>query len=173
MSDPTPNPVLDQLGAELAGLEASAAPTPPAPGAPGAPAPVDYQAECSMLVSFAFDTLAPFYPATCAAWSAEKRAALVAACVPLATKYGFTLGGLFDRWGPEVGLALVVVPMIGPTMAGLRADRQAAQAAPAAPSSTPPGPAGGPAHPAPPPPPSGEAVATSPRFNVEGVVIGA
>jgi len=118
---------LDQLGLELAGIESAAAPT-PAPGA-AVPAPIDYQAECSMLIGFAFDTLSPFYPATCEAWTPEKRAALIAASVPVATKYGLTLGGLFDRYGAEVGFALVVLPMIGPTMAGLRADRAAVQAA--------------------------------------------
>lgn len=133
MTEQIPVDGLDQLGAQLASIEAEAAPA-PAPGTPGAPAPVDVAAECKMLTDFAFDTLSPWYPNTCAAWTPEKRAALTTALVPLATKYGFTLGTLFDRWGPEVALAMVVVPMIGPTMQGLRADRAPAATTPAAPA---------------------------------------
>lgn len=172
---PVPNPVLEQLGAELAGIEAASAPPPAAPGTPGAPVPVDYQAECSLLVTFAFDTLTPFYPNTCGAWSPEKRTALVAACVPLATKYGFTLGSLFDRWGPEIGLAMVVLPMVGPTMAGLRADRKLSaveQGATVPRAPIPPGQAPI-ASTVEPPPPSDVQRPDMPKFNLgDGMVIG-
>lgn len=172
MSEAASIPELDQLGAQLADIEAQAAPA--APGAPEAPAaPADPAQECELLVSFAFDTLAPWYPATCAAWTPEKRAALKTALVPLAGKYGFSLAGMFDKWGPEVGLALVVVPMIGPTMQGLAADKKAPApaAAPAAPAGlASAAPAATPLHP---PPPSTAATPPTPTFNMGGdMVIG-
>lgn len=173
MSDPQPVPMpeLDQLGAQLASIEAEAAPA-PAPGTPGAPAPVDHAEECRLLTTFAFDTLTPWYPNTCAAWTPEKRDALNKALVPLAQKYGFTLGTLFEQWGPEVALAMVVVPMIGPTMQGLAADRKAPSpaAAPAAPIASSTAPI---ASTITPPPPADTNTPQTPRFNLgDNQVIG-
>ncbi len=166
MTDPQTIPELEQWGAQLGAIEADAAPT-AAPGQPGAPAPVDHAEECRLLTAFAFDTLTPWYPNTCAAWTPDKREALNNALVPLAKKYGFTLGALFDQWGPEIALCMVVVPMIGPTLQGLAADKKTA--APATPPATPANPIA-PAAPIAstitPPPPASVNAPTTPRFDL-------
>lgn len=112
-------------------LAEAAADQPTAPGAAAAPAAAapmvaDPGAEAADLVEFAFSLFRPLYPSLVPIYAPDVRKRLAAALAPLMAKYHWTMAG----FGPEVMFGLAVVPLIQPTIAAIRADRQAA--APAA-----------------------------------------
>lgn len=107
------------------------------PGAPAAAAPVDHKAEALDLLQFATGLLFPLYPSLEKVYTPAVITKLADASGPLLAKYGLSMEALFGRFGPEIGFAIVAVPLIAPTVAAIRADRAerkaaaAAQAAPA------------------------------------------
>lgn len=96
---------------------------PPAPGA--AVAVVDPANEAKELIAFAVELFTPIYPVIAGIYTPERQARLAAATVPLLDKYGFSLGGFFEKWGPEIGFAIVAGPMIRETVIAIKADSAA------------------------------------------------
>ena len=111
----------DLLAAAAADAAASNPETPAAPDAPPAAA-ADPAAESKTLIEFAYGLFSPVYPSLAKVYTPETRANLAAAAAPVLAKYGFSMGKL----GPEVMLALAIVPLIAPTIQAIRADRAAA-----------------------------------------------
>jgi hypothetical protein len=68
----------------------------------------------------------PFLPSI---YTDEAVGNLAAAIVPVADKYEISAGGLFGKYGPEIGLALAAGPLVVRTVIEFRAMR-AAQAEP-------------------------------------------
>lgn len=81
---------------------------------------VDPAKEAADLIEFARSLLLPLYPRLEAVYTPEVCGRLGAAAGPLMAKYGLTLGGLFDRWAPEIGFAIVALPLVRPTIEAIR-----------------------------------------------------
>lgn len=113
----------DNLIAEAAALDAEtvAPAAPPPDAAPPAPA-VDPTAEAADLIRFAVSLFVPLYPSLERVYSEQAQARLAAAAGPVMAKYGWTMGGLFEKWGPEINLAIVGIPLAIETSKAIRAD---------------------------------------------------
>lgn len=115
---------LEQLAgavdADAAALEQPAAAA--QAGEPAAPA-VNFNEEAKQLVTFAADLATGFWPSLAEVYTLERRTAITAALVPVLAKYDFTLARVFERWGPEINLAFVALPLVTPTLAAIRADQ--------------------------------------------------
>jgi hypothetical protein len=123
-SAPAPDPLATAAAAldvEAARVEEGAA----APGAPieAPPAPVDRAAEATDLVEFCSTLLFPLWPRLEQVYLPAVRARLAGAAVPLMAKYDFSLADFFKAWMPEIGFAMVAVPLVTPTLQAIRADR--------------------------------------------------
>lgn len=101
-------------------------------------------AEVAALVRMAAGILTPAFPSLAGIYTEEACARLGDAAAPVLAKYGLSVGGLFDRWGAEITLAAVAVPVALATWQGIKADRApkaeaAGKPAPAAPVEAPAG----------------------------------
>lgn len=79
------------------------------PPLPGEPAPIDPAAEWEMTLSVLVAALSPALPYIPTVYTPDAIKALSAAIVPVADKYGLSVGGLMS--GPEIGLLLVAGPL--------------------------------------------------------------
>lgn len=116
------------LAAQAAALDAAVVAGAAVPGAvPGAAAPTAMGPadEAADLIRFSVAMLTPLYPSLERIYPAEVQAKLAGAAVPLLNKYGLTLSGLFEKWGPELNFAIVALPLVGETVKGVRADNAA------------------------------------------------
>lgn len=112
---------LDAMAGEVAALDfetsgpAGTAPADdfgPAPSQ-GAAAPVaDPAAEWLMVLILARTALAPLWPFVVPIYTDERLQEVAAAFVPVADKYGVSAGGVFDKWGAELRLAMVLGPLV-------------------------------------------------------------
>ncbi|WP_375591972.1 hypothetical protein [Chitiniphilus eburneus] len=114
-----------QIDADIAG---NYAPPPAAEGAADA-LPLSAVEEAREVVIFVRELAAPVYPSLRQVYSDETVERIATAAAPLMQKYGVTLGGMFERWGPEIHFAMVMLPVGMQTAAAIRADRAAARAA--------------------------------------------
>jgi hypothetical protein len=62
----------------------------------------------------------PFLPAI---YTEEACTQLGTAIAPVSAKYGWSAGGVFERFGPEIGLAIVAAPLAIETVKEFRAWR--------------------------------------------------
>ncbi|WP_028451228.1 hypothetical protein [Chitinilyticum aquatile] len=67
------------------------------------------EAEC--LLKTARELLGPVYPCLRRVYTDETIARIADAAGPVMTKYGWTAGGFFEQWGPEIQLAGVLLPV--------------------------------------------------------------
>lgn len=111
---------LADLANEAAAVEAAAAPA-AAPDA-DAPPPADVPAEVAALVKMVAGMLTPAFPCLAEIYNEATCQQLGAAAAPVMDKYGLSVGGLFDRWGAEITLAAVALPVGLATMKGVKAD---------------------------------------------------
>lgn len=109
---------LDQAAEAVAGAAPGDAPVDAGP-----PAPIDYQAEARGLVDFTADTLGSIFPRTRPILDQATRERLAGAWSPLMRKYGLSLAGIFERWAPEIGAAMVTLPLVLPLAEAIQADR--------------------------------------------------
>ena len=86
----------------------------------GAP-PIDYQAEARDIVGLARMGLVITWPSLEEVYTDDKCERLAQALAPVLEKYAFDLG----RFGPELGLAVVAIPLAAQTYAAIRAERAA------------------------------------------------
>lgn len=124
------NQDIAQLAAEAAAVDAETAPPtlPPAGAEPPALA-VDPVAEAADLIRFAVALFVPLYPSLAAVYTEPAQGRLAQAAGPVMAKYGWTMGGLFEKWGPEINLAIVGIPLAIETSKAIRADTVARTAA--------------------------------------------
>ncbi|SMC29522.1 hypothetical protein SAMN02745857_03891 [Andreprevotia lacus DSM 23236] len=86
----------------------------------------DAALEARTLLQVAREALAPIYPSLRAVYSDETCERIAQAAAPVMHKYGVTAGGIFEKWGPELALAVVVVPVGMQTVKAIRHDREQA-----------------------------------------------
>jgi len=108
-------------------LAEAAADVPAAPGAPVLPGIVplvpalNHAADANDLVEFAGDLFFPIYPQLAGVYTPDHRRRIADRLAPVMKKYNVDLGAL----GPEIMLAVALVPLIVPTVAAIRAGRAA------------------------------------------------
>lgn len=111
--------VIEEGGAELAALGGAAAALDaeigagdfgPAPDVPAEVGP-DATAETAAVLKMAVALLSPMLPYLPEIYTEDKIIALAGAYVPVAEKYGWTSGGWFDKYGPEIVLAATALPL--------------------------------------------------------------
>lgn len=99
----------DALAAEAAALDLENGPAPVEPQAAG-PAQ-DPGAETAALLAMVVGLLSPMLPYLPGIYTEDVRGQLAAAYVALAQKHGWESGGWFERWGPEIMAAALVIPL--------------------------------------------------------------
>lgn len=149
---------LDNLAAEAAALDVAADAA--APGAAEEAPAADVAAEIAALLKTASAMLTPAFPSLSEIYNDVTCRQLGEAAAPVLAKYGVSLGGIFDRWGPEITLAAVALPVSIATYKGIKADSAARSAPAAGQASAPPPPAARPD-----PVPAGALVIPSPGAN--------
>lgn len=129
---------LDNLAAEAAALDVAADAA--APGAAEEAPAADVAAEIAALLKTASSMLVPAFPSLSEIYNDATCRQLGEAAAPVLAKYNISLGGILDRWGPEISLAAVALPVSIATYKGVKADaaaRRAPSAADAAPAAPP------------------------------------
>ncbi|MBB5190675.1 hypothetical protein HNQ50_001397 [Silvimonas terrae] len=94
------------------------------------PLPADPAAEFGIVLTMARAVLAPLYPSLSKVYTDDVIANLSRAAAPVMGKYGFTSNGFLEKFGPEITLAVVAVPVALETVKAIRhdtAERKAAQ----------------------------------------------
>lgn len=105
-------PELAALASEAAALDAEFGPAPEV-AAPGAAEPVaDEAAEIAAVLMLCAELVKPALPYVADIYTPEAVGRIAAAAVPVMQKYGVTMSGLFGRFGPEIGLAIAVTPVV-------------------------------------------------------------
>ena len=110
------------------------------PATPGDAAPADWPNESRQLVAFLCTSIVPLWPSLGKVYTPETQTSIAAALAPVLQKYNFDLGRLFGRFGPEIGFAMVALPLVIPTLEAIKHDRKT-QAKKGADAPTPPPPA--------------------------------
>jgi hypothetical protein len=93
----------------------------PAPPQPAAlPAPIDWKAEAQEVVDFATESFFDLYPRLGEVWTPAKLERTTLRLAAVMEKYQLTFGRLLGKWGPEIMLAVVVVPKVPATYRVIR-----------------------------------------------------
>ncbi|WP_354682645.1 hypothetical protein [Cupriavidus necator] len=98
---------LDALKRKAYAFEGQAAAS--LPPLPGEPEPVDPVVEWEMSLSLLVAVLSPALPYLPTVYTPDTIKALAGAIVPVADKYGLSVGGIMS--GPEIGLLIVAGPL--------------------------------------------------------------
>jgi hypothetical protein len=112
-------------------IAADAPPPPPPPI-------VDYAGQAKDLVSMCAGMLLPFYPELEPVWTQPKQDSVANALTPVLAKYELQVPDILAKWAPELGLAIVVIPLAIETrkalaLAALERAKKAKEAKPAPP----------------------------------------
>lgn len=110
---------LDTLRRKAHAAESQAEDLPPLPGEPE---PVDPADEWTMTLTVLVTALSPALPYLPAIYTPDTIRALAGAIVPVASKYGLSVGGIMS--GPEIGLLMVAGPLALSTYVAHRAWRE-------------------------------------------------
>lgn len=130
MSDSTTvDPELLRQAESLAGEPAQAAA--PANAAPaGQPdAPADYMGDARELVEFVYEGVRPAYPGIEPIYTPNVRARLADRLGRVMEKHKLSLAAIFAKWAPEIGLVMVTLPLVPPTVEVIREQRAKDRAA--------------------------------------------
>lgn len=116
---------LEAMTNEAAALDFEIGPEPAQSAAPGvgqgAPVgPGSEVEELAAVLTLCATVLSPALPYVGAIYTPETCQRLAGAAVPVLSKYGMTVGGMFDKWGAEVGLLVVAAPVAVQTVAAHR-----------------------------------------------------
>lgn len=107
------SPELVALAGEAAALDGELGPAPVeavAPGQEAAPAANEAE-ELAGILALCAAMVAPALPYVGEIYTPETCQRVAQAAVPVMEKYGLSTAGLFGRFGPEIGLAIVVAPL--------------------------------------------------------------
>ncbi|MBZ0105536.1 MAG: hypothetical protein K8H84_07875 [Sulfuricella denitrificans] len=118
---------LNQLQNEAAAIDAEFIPAGEESRADQATPVMDYHKEAKGLIDFALSLFVPIFPSLDAIYTEQARMNLANASGPLMEKYDFSLGSLFERWGPEINFAMVAFPLSAQTYKAVKADIEAAK----------------------------------------------
>lgn len=113
---------LDQLAAEAAADTLTQADADPASAVQPDPVKLDTAQELTALISVVSGILTPAFPGLKKIYTPETCTALGAAAAPVFDKHGWSAGGIFDRWGAEISLAAVAVPVSIATWQAVKQD---------------------------------------------------
>lgn len=121
-------PIVDAALIAAAQADAYPSKTPADPGAAHAAAPaaarvIDYDAEARDLIAFAAALFFPLRPKLAEVYTPEVQERIAEAGAPLLRKYKIDLSML----GPELTFAIVVIPLIAPTIAALKVTHEKTQ----------------------------------------------
>lgn len=131
---------LDQLAAAAAAVDnmtEQGAPGADLPGASGEVHQADQSDEVAALLLTVSGLLAPMFPSLAGIYTRETCASLGKAAAPVLAKYELSVGGLFDRWGAEIALLGVALPVGLATVQAISADLEAKKAKPERPAPAP------------------------------------
>lgn len=111
---------LNQLKAEAAEIDAEFIPagSPESETRPG----MDYLMEARNLIEFAVTLFVPLFPSLANVYTDAAKVALANASAPMMEKYNMSMGGLFEKWGPEINFAMVSFPLGLQTYRAIQAD---------------------------------------------------
>ncbi|HZX32664.1 MAG TPA: hypothetical protein VFF03_15025 [Rhodocyclaceae bacterium] len=117
---------LDILEREAVALETQD----PDPGNPGEipPAPPSPADEWTGLIKLVVMVVAPVFPFVPHIYDEATCGRIGAALAQLAAKYGWDLGGVTEKWGPEIALVIAVAPTLVPLRMGYLEHKQATEA---------------------------------------------
>lgn len=122
---------LEALESQAVAVDAqTAANDPAAPTEPQA-VKLDSAAEVAALLQTLAALLAPAFPSLATIYTEATCKRLGEAAAPVMDKYSLSVGGLFEKWGAEITLALAALPVGVATVAGIKADLAARRAPPA------------------------------------------
>jgi len=128
------NQEIKQLEAQAVALDAEAAAIPgveTAPQAGGLAVQSQSEAESLDLVRFAVVLFAPLYPSIGKVYTDPTQRRLASVLSPVMEKYGWSVGVIFEKYGAEINLAVVAVPLTMETIKAMRhdtAEREAQEA---------------------------------------------
>ena len=83
----------------------------------------DWTAEARGLVDMALEIVTPFFPSLGNVYTDEVRTKVSAVAGRLFQKYNVTTPEILEKWLPEIQAAVVLVPLVRPTIEAIRADR--------------------------------------------------
>ena len=81
---------------------------------------IDWPAEAREVVDFATESFFDLYPRLREVWTPEKLERTTLRLAAVMEKHNLTFGRLLGKWGPEIMLAVVVVPKIPATYRAVR-----------------------------------------------------
>lgn len=102
---------MQRLAVEAEQIDAELAPPEPVEEGAELAVPVDNVQEANDLITFGVALFVPIVPAIEPIYTQERISKLSAALGPVLDKYGLTLGGIFARWGAEINLLIVGIPI--------------------------------------------------------------
>jgi hypothetical protein len=132
MTEAASDPELEQLLADAD--EADRLMRPPVAGTPEAappPPPPDPARELEPVLMVLRTVVLKLKPTLAPVWTEGAMTEISRAVPPVLDKYGLTLGGLLERWGPELALAVAAAPVAWGTFEVLTAEPPALEAKPA------------------------------------------
>lgn len=116
------NDDLQALEAQAQAIDAETAIPDPAATPEQEAVKLDVAAELAALLQTVTGLLTPAFPSLATIYTEATCRRLGEAAAPVMDKYGLSVGGLFDRWGAEITLAAVALPVALATVQGVKAD---------------------------------------------------
>lgn len=113
---------INALAAQAAAIETEINALPETAAAPGSATTSTSEAESLDLIKFAVVLFTPIFPSIGKVYSEPAQRRLAAVVAPVMEKYGWTVGGIFEKWGAEINLAVVAVPLAMETLKAVRHD---------------------------------------------------
>lgn len=93
------------------------------------PTVIDWNLEATQFIEFAHELYTPLWPSLDKVYTPAVRARVATRAAPVFKKYDFNLAKLFGRYGDEIMLGAVLVPLVPATLAAIRHDRLMMEAA--------------------------------------------
>ena len=121
---------LEALAGQAQAIDAAEAVAldPAAPAGSPEVAPPDPAAEVAALLATVAALLSPMFPSLGTIYTESTCRRLGDAAAPVLAKYDLSVGGLFERWGPEITLLGAALPVGVATWKGVKADLAARRA---------------------------------------------
>jgi hypothetical protein len=114
---------LEDLAAQAAGVDAATADAALSVASPeAAAAQSDPAGEVASLLQVVAGILSPAFPSLAGVYDEPTCKRLGEAAAPVLVKYDLSVGQLFERWGAEITLAAVALPVTLATWRGVKAD---------------------------------------------------
>lgn len=119
---------LEQLSAAAAAVDSMAEAGADLPVAAAPDAQADSAGEVAALLSVVAGMLSPLFPSLPGIYDQATCRKLGDAAAPVLEKYDVSVGGVFERWGAEITLAAVALPVAIATAQAIKSDLSARSA---------------------------------------------